>query len=206
MKPKPEKRYFTHCPIYFSKPFCLLNSIIYIFVSNKVAMLPKLEKIKGVHPGDILRRELKIRDIKGSQLADYIDEHKQTISAILNKRRDINPKLSIKLGKQFNVDEDYFMLLQASYDVKNTSQAEIQNSPNMNNLRKVIFWDTNIDKIDWEKNKKAVIKRILERGNKTEINEIISFYGKKTITDVVKSIKKSYLPSFEKNIKEHNLI
>lgn len=168
-------------------------------------MLPELNKIKGVHPGAILRRELKIQGLKGSHFASFIDEHKQTISAILNKRRAINPKLSIKLSKQFNVDEDYFMLLQASYDVKMTAASEIKNTPNINNIRKVIFWDTTIDKIDWNKNRRAIIKRILERGNETEINEIISFYGKKTISNEIKLIKKSHLPSFEKNILEHNL-
>jgi addiction module HigA family antidote len=169
-------------------------------------MLPELHKIKGVHPGDILKRELKAQGIKGSELAGSIDEHKQTISAILNKRRDMNPRLSIKLSKRFGVDEDYFMLLQASYDVKTISESEIKITPNINKIRKAIFWDTTIDKIDWNKNKKAVIKRILERGNKTEINEIISFYGKKTISQEIKSIKESRLPSFQKNIMEYNLL
>lgn len=169
-------------------------------------MLPELAKIKGVHPGAILRRELNIRSVKASELASTIDEHKQTISAILNKRRDINPKLSIKLSRYFNVDDDYFMLLQASYDVKKVSNSEKKNSPNLNNIRNVIFWDTSIDKVDWDKNRKAIIKRILERGNAIEINEIISFYGRETIINIIKSINKSHLPSFEKNIKEHNLI
>lgn len=169
-------------------------------------MLPRLNKIKGIHPGTLLRWELNNRNLKGSELADAIGEHKQTISAILNKRRDINPKLSIKLSIEFKTDKDYFMLLQASYDVKIIAESEIKNMPNINNIRRIIFWDTDFDKIDWNKNKKAVIKRILERGNRTEINEIISFYGRKTISMEIKSIKKSYLASFEKNIIEHNLI
>lgn len=169
-------------------------------------MLPRLNKIKGIHPGTLLRWELKNRNLKGCELADAIGEHKQTISAILNKRRDINPSLSIKLSKEFKTDKDYFMLLQASYDVKIMAESEIKNIPNINNIRKIIFWDTDFSKIDWDKNKKAIIKRILERGNKTEINEIISFYGRKAISKEIKSIKNSYLPSFEKNILEHNLI
>lgn len=169
-------------------------------------MLPRLNKIKGIHPGTLLRWELNNRNLKSCELADSIGEHKQTISAILNKRRDINPSLSIKLSKEFKTDKDYFMLLQASYDVKIIAESEIKSMPNINNIRRIIFWDTNFDKIDWNKNKKAIIKRILERGNKTEINEIISFYGKKTISKEIKLIKKSYLPSFEKNIIEHNLI
>ncbi len=168
-------------------------------------MLPKLNKIKGVHPGAILKRELKIQGLKSAQLARSIDEHKQTINAILNKRRNINPKLSIKLSKQFNVDDDYFMLLQASYDVRATAESEKKNIPNISNIRKVLFWDINIDKIDWDKNKRAIIKRVLERGNETEIYEIISFYGRKIISSEIKSIKKSYLPSFEKNILKYIL-
>ena len=169
-------------------------------------MLPRLNKIKGIHPGTLLRWELNNRNLKGCELAHSIGEHKQTISAILNKRRDINPSLSIKLSKEFRTDKDYFMLLQASYDVKKIAESEIKSIPNINNIRRIIFWDTNFDKINWNKNKKAIIKRILERGNKTEINEIISFYGRKTISKEIKSIKRSYLPSFDKNIIEHNLI
>ena len=71
-------------------------------------MLPQLDKIKGIHPGLILRRELSRQDIRSSELANAINEHKQTISAILNQRRGINPSISIKLSKRFNVDEDYF--------------------------------------------------------------------------------------------------
>lgn len=169
-------------------------------------MLPRLNKIKGIHPGTLLRWELNNRNLKGSELADAIGEHKQTISAILNKRRDMNPSLSIKLSKEFKTDNDYFMLLQASYDVKLVAESEIKNTPNLNNIRRVLFWDTNFNTIDWNKNKKAVIQRILERGSKTEINELISFYGRKTISKEIKSIKKSFLPSFEKTITEHNLI
>jgi len=169
-------------------------------------MLPPLAKIKGIHPGLILRRALTRQNIRSSELANDINEHKQTISAILNQKRGINPSISIKLAKHFNIDEDYFMLLQASYDVKEATKLLIKKQPNIDNIRKIIFWDTTIDKIDWDKNKKAVIKRILERGNETEINEIISFYGRETISREIKTIKKSFLPSFEKNIAAHNLI
>ena len=168
-------------------------------------MLPELDKIKGIHPGAILRRELKIRGLKGVDLANSIDEHKQTISAIINKRRDINPKLSIKLSQQFDVDEDYFMMLQASYDVKKASESEVKKIPNLENIREVLFWDTSLAKIDWGKNKKSVVKRILERGNSIEINEIISFYGRETISKIIDSIENSQLDSFEQNIELYNL-
>lgn len=169
-------------------------------------MLPKLNKIKGVHPGAILKRELKIQDLKSSALANAIGEHKQTISAIINNRRDINPKLSIKLAQYFNVDEDYFMLLQASYDVKKMATSQLKNTPNLNKIRKILFWDTTFNKIDWYKQKRAIIIRVLERGNSVEINEIISFYGKKLISNEIKKIKQTFLPSFLENAKAYGLI
>ena len=39
--------------------------------------------------------------------------------------------------------------------------------------------------LDWEKQKKAIIKRVFERGNDIEKNEIIRFYGTKTVDDLL---------------------
>lgn len=170
-------------------------------------MLPDLHKIKGLHPGLILKRELINSGMKGIELAKSIDEHKQTISAILNLKRNINPALSIKLSKIFNVEEDYFMLLQASYEVKKaTNFINNKSTPDRTKFRKVVFWDTDIDKIDWQQNKSAVIQRVLERGNSLEINEIISFYGKKNILLEINKANKNRFPSFQENIKKHQLV
>lgn len=169
-------------------------------------MLPALNKIKGIHPGALLKRELNIRVLKGSELADSIGEHRQTISAILNKKRDMNPKLSIKLGKEFKVAPDYFMLLQASYDVYKAKEKLRTSAPDIKKFRKVIFWDTDIEKLNWHKSRRAIIKRVLERGNQQEVEELIAFYGKKVIADELGKIEGRTLPSLDKNIKEYNLL
>ncbi|MGY5354190.1 HigA family addiction module antitoxin [Wenyingzhuangia sp. IMCC45467] len=160
-------------------------------------MLPQLAKIKGIHPGLILKRELERNNIKSSLLAMEIKEHKQTISAIVNKKRGINPELSIKLANYFHTEADYFMLLQASYDVNKKLETLSKTTPNLNNFRKVLFWDTSFDKIDWDKNKTAIIKRVLERGNEQEKEEIKSFYGKSIVDTINNTIKKS--PSFTRS-------
>ncbi|MCZ4318416.1 HigA family addiction module antitoxin [Aequorivita viscosa] len=169
-------------------------------------MLPKIQKIKGLHPGLILEREIKRKNIKSSQLALALNEHKQTISAIINQRRGINPELSIKLGDYFQTEDDYFMVLQASYEVKTKLAENSKGTPNLNNIRKVLFWDTTFEKIDWNKNKRAIIKRVLERGNDIEINEIIDYYSKVTVSNIAKSIKHSRLAAFQKNVENYNLI
>ncbi len=167
-------------------------------------MLPELNKIKGIHPGAILKREIKKRGLKNKDLAFMVDEHAQTISAILKEKRSVNPKLSIRLGEQLGVEEDYFMLLQASYDVK---KACLQKSnkliPNLKLIRTALFWDTDFDKIDWLKNKRAIIKRVFERGNELEISEILNFYGNTEVRHEIQNIGNSYLDSFSKNVAKY---
>lgn len=169
-------------------------------------MLPDIKKIKGIHPGAILKREIRTLGYKNNELSDAINEYAQTISAILNERRGINPALSIKLGQKLGVEEDYFMLLQASYDVKKALQKTIITTPDLNKIRKSLFWDTSFNNIDWNKNKRAIIKRIFERGNDQEIKEIIAFYGRPVIKLELKNISNNFLPSFQHNVLKYKLI
>ncbi|MGE9313178.1 HigA family addiction module antitoxin [Niabella sp. CJ426] len=166
-------------------------------------MLPAISKIKGIHPGAILKRELQIRNMPAVELAQHIDEHKQTISAILNERRGITPTLSIKLSREFNVDKDYFMLLQASYEVERAEAISANPKPDLASFRKVLFWDTHIHKINWHKSKRSIIKRILERGNEKEIWAMINFYGKEIVKKEVLSMKESFLPSYKDNVSKY---
>ncbi len=163
-------------------------------------MLPDIIKIKGIHPGVILKREIKKRGMKNKDLALLIRVHAQTISAILKEKRRMTPVLSINLGTTFGVDSDYFMLLQASYDVKKAQELLKQPTPNLKNIRRVLFWDADYNKIDWEINRKAIIKRIFERGNRKEIDEIIKFYGFEIVKNELNEISESYLPSFKHNV------
>lgn len=168
-------------------------------------MLPEISRIKGIHPGVILKRELKISGMKSQELAELVGEHKQTLSAILHGRRNINPGLSIKLGKELGVSADYFMLLQASYDVENEiKQRQLRKrTPDLRKIRKTLFWDTHFNELDWEQKKSAIIKRIFERGNETEILEIISFYGRPTVKRIVQTAKNNFLPSYLENMRKY---
>lgn len=47
--------------------------------------------------------------------------------------------------------------------------------PDLSIIRTILFWDTKIDKLDWQKQKKAIIKRVFERGNDIEKTKITRF-------------------------------
>ena len=51
------------------------------------------------------------------------------------------------------------------------------------NLRKQIFWDTDMSQLDYEKQANAIIVRVLERGNMDEWSEIKRYYGHEKIKE-----------------------
>jgi DNA-binding CsgD family transcriptional regulator len=72
------------------------------------------------------------------------------------------------------------MHLQASFDVKLALEKlhvkEIY--PSESKRRKSNFNDSDLDKYDWNKNKSAIIKLILEGANENEIDEIKTLFGR----------------------------
>lgn len=142
--------------------------------------------IKGIHPGLILERVLKIRKLQKGKFALSINEFPQTIATITKGKRRMNPALSLKIEHALGLEEGYFMVLQAYNDIAQEKKKLSDNyRPDLSKLRSIVFWDTDINRIDWEKNKLAVINRIFERGNEQEIKEIIRFYGKDTVSKLI---------------------
>lgn len=63
-------------------------------------------------------------------------------------------------------------------------------TPNLALIRKALFGDTDINKIDWNKQYKAVIQRVFERGNAEEKLEIKRFYGNDVVEKVLSENKR----------------
>ncbi len=150
----------------------------------------ELSILKGLHPGVVLERELQKRKLSKGRFAISIDEYPQTLSAILKGKRSMNTSLALKIEEALNKEEGYFMTLQVFYDIKEPkSKTKKVQSPNLSILRKVLFWDTDINKIDWERQKKAVIQRVWERGTAEERDEILRYYGLDVVNAVLMDIE-----------------
>ncbi|OAQ40798.1 plasmid maintenance system antidote protein [Pedobacter psychrophilus] len=145
-----------------------------------------IEKYKGIHPGIILERELKKRKLRKAPFALILEEYPQTLNEITKGRRGITSGLSLKIDKALNLSEGTMFVLQAYYEIqKEKLKIENLNSPNLSLFRKALFWDTDFDKINWDKQFKTIIKRVFERGNEIEKAEIIKFYGLKKVKETI---------------------
>ena len=153
-------------------------------------------KYKGIHPGIVIKRELKKRSIKQRPFAISIKEHPQTLNAITNGKRNLNTALALKIEDKLGLEEGTLAILQTYYEIDKEKEKLESETPNISLLRKSLFWDTNIDQIDWQNQSKAVIRRVFERGNETEKNEILRFYGKQKVDAILDSVpRKPYMVS-----------
>ncbi len=165
----------------------LLTNILSFFCNFAIMLLSQqINALKGIHPGLFLDRELQKRKLKKGRFAMAIGEYPQTLTAITKGDRDMNTKLALKIEHELNLDEGFLMILQTFYEIKEIKEQQKSNDhPDLSKIRKAIFWDTQIEKIDWDRQKEAVIKRIYERGNVQEKEEITRFYGPQLVNQIL---------------------
>ena len=149
-------------------------------------MQTTLNIAKGIHPGLILERELRKKRLSKGRFALSIHEYPQTLSAIISGKRSMNISLAIRIEEALGIEEGFFMTLQVFYDIKEEKKKlSKKDHPALSRFRPALFWDTSLERIDWNRQKKSVIKRVFERGNFTEKKEILNYYGRDTIKKVL---------------------
>ena len=137
-----------------------------------------IENVKGMHPGALIKHELNRKKISQRKFAASIDEHWQILNAVINEKRGISLGTALKVEKEFGYDEGFLMILQVYYDIEKRKQKQIRSTlKGVPAIRRIIFWDTDFDSIDWATSKESVISRVLERGTEEEIAEIARYYG-----------------------------
>ncbi|MEI9945821.1 MAG: hypothetical protein WDN26_16570 [Chitinophagaceae bacterium] len=147
-------------------------------------MKQEIDILKGIHPGIVLERKIKEQHLKKGRLALDINTYPQTLTAITKGKRDMNTPLALKLEEVLGLEEGFFMLLQVFYDIKQ-EKLKRQRTPDLTKIRSVIFWDTKLESFDWQRQSKAIIKRVFERGNEKEKKEITRFYGQDKVNEVL---------------------
>jgi hypothetical protein len=100
----------------------------------------------------------------------------------------MNTPLAMRIEEALEMEEGYFMTLQIYHEIREERKRRGEHyHPDISKLRKILFWDTQMEKIDWKEHKSVVIKRVFERGNEAERDEIVRFYGRASIELVLGS-------------------
>ena len=80
--------------------------------------------MRAVHPGRILKRELKARELSANALALALRTPSNRITDILNEKRAVTTETAMRLGRYFGQSPRFWINLQSNYDLA-VAEAEI---------------------------------------------------------------------------------
>jgi addiction module HigA family antidote len=83
-------------------------------------MMPN--NMRPIHPGEILKEELEGLELSANALAQALAVPTNRITAILNEQRSVTADTALRLARYFQTTPEFWMNLQASYDVKVAKQ------------------------------------------------------------------------------------
>jgi addiction module HigA family antidote len=78
-----------------------------------------MKRLRNIHPGEVLLEEfLKPMDLSQNAIARAIDVPPRRINEIVLGKRGITADTAIRLAKHFGTSEQFWMGLQADYDLE----------------------------------------------------------------------------------------
>lgn len=75
-----------------------------------------------IHPGEILRDELKEIGITGTALSRQLKVPENRVPQIIAGKRNITADTALRLGKWFGTTPDFWLNLQKSYELRRAAQ------------------------------------------------------------------------------------
>ena len=51
-----------------------------------------------------------------------------------------------------------------------------------------LFWDVDIAKLEMDKNMRLLAERVIQRGNRDDLDKLLSHYGKKEVAEILKQL------------------
>ncbi len=73
--------------------------------------------MRAIHPGRILRRELKARELSANALALALRTPSGRITDILNEKRAVSTETAMRLGRYFRQSPRFWLNLQSNFDL-----------------------------------------------------------------------------------------
>ena len=85
--------------------------------------MPPKNGMRPVHPGEILREELRTLDLSANALSKALDVPVNRITGILNGQRGVTADTALRLARYFGTTPQVWLNLQQTYDLRRTEIA-----------------------------------------------------------------------------------
>lgn len=81
-------------------------------------------KIKAFHPGIFLQEEIEARELLKKTIAQQLEILPTNLSEIFKGKRNISPRLAVKLERVLNISAEYWLNLQMAWDLQKAREEE----------------------------------------------------------------------------------
>ncbi len=80
-------------------------------------------RMRPIHPGEVLRDELEALGLSANAFAKALDVPANRITGIIKEQRAVTADTALRLARFFGMTPEFWMSLQASYDVKRARES-----------------------------------------------------------------------------------
>ncbi len=81
-------------------------------------------EVKAFHPGIFLQEEIEERELLKKTIAQQLEILPTNLSEILKGKRNISPRLAVRLEKVLKISAEYWLNLQMAWDLQNAREEE----------------------------------------------------------------------------------
>lgn len=140
-------------------------------------MINRFEIYKGIPVGSIIKRDLKKRGLSQISLAHAIGVPYKNLNKILNNHRLINTTYAEKIESFLDYEPNLLIRLQDYIIKKKFTQKKVITHGEIPKIRQCVFWDIDMQSLDWLKHKNFIIERAKKYGNQKEKEAVAYFYS-----------------------------
>lgn len=134
-------------------------------------------KYKNIPVGLLMADQISSMGYTQADFAKKINIQPQILNAIIKGHRQIPLPVSLKIDEEFGFESGSMAFIQLQNQINKIKEKSMPIYQGAPNIRRVVFWDCDFDKINWSKYKDFAIKRVMDYGNEQEKQEIRRYYG-----------------------------
>lgn len=131
----------------------------------------------GIPVAKIIAHNLSKIGYTQTEFAKRVGIRPQVLNAILKGHRQIPLHICLKMDDELGFESGSMAFIQLQNQINAIKEKSMPVYEGFPNIRRVVFWDCDFDRINWSKYKDFAIKRVMDYGNEQEKQEIRRFYG-----------------------------
>ena len=142
---------------------------------NIIVMTRRFERYKGIPVELIIKKDLRKNGLTQRKLAQLLDMSYNLLNSSLNGHRLFKKDEAYRIESLFNYEKNFIIKLQ---EIRKTAEASCTKNTSLTvpTIRACVFWDVEMNKLDWQRHRRFIVERISIYGSQEEKDKVNDYY------------------------------